>query len=309
MSSVRRARRDWWSWAMVYGDRQRCHSILHESVKRAGSVTPTPSDKHWSRELEVARAAAEEAAGILLARDGADEIREKEGRADLVTRVDEASERAIAARIRATFPDDAIVAEEFSGEARSAGRRWVVDPIDGTMNFVHGHPFACISIAFVDDDNPAVGVVQAPFLGEVYHAVRGSGAYLNGEPIRVSSVEHWSHSLLATGFPFKGTKGDPETYFRLVAQTVSETHGVRRAGAAALDLAYVAAGRLDGYFEIGLSPWDVAAGILLVQEAGGIATGWPGDHQPPIDTGRILATNGRIHDRLSRTVVGYIPPL
>jgi myo-inositol-1(or 4)-monophosphatase len=276
--------------------------------EREGSMVNRPQND-WALEMEVARSAAAEAAGILLARDGADDVREKEGHADLVTRVDEASERAIASRIREAFPQDAFVAEEFSGTERPGGRRWIVDPVDGTMNYVHGHPFACVSIALVDDRGPVLGIVSAPFLGEVYEAIRGAGAHLNGERLQVSRVDSWNRALLGTGFPFKGSKGDPDTYFRLVARAVRETHGVRRAGAAALDLAFVAAGRLDGYFEIGLSPWDVAAGILLVEEAGGTTSGWPGDRSPPVETGRILASNGRIHEDLVSTIAEYVPPL
>jgi len=267
------------------------------------------SENQWGRELEVALAAAEEAASLLVRREGAEQVRQKAGPADLVTLVDEASERAIAARVRAAFPDDDFIAEEFSGSDRSSGRRWLVDPLDGTINFVHGYPFACVSIAFLDEVGPAVGVVNAPFLREVYHAVRGGGAFLNGERIHVSEMRDAAASLLATGFPFKGGKGDPETYFRLVARAVASTHGVRRAGAAALDLAYVAVGRLEGYFEIGLSPWDVAAGVLLVTEAGGEVSGWPGDQHPPFETGRVLASNGRIHDWLESTLGEYVPPL
>lgn len=263
----------------------------------------------YAAELEVARAAAEEAAGILVARSGAEQVREKGGPADLVTPVDEASERAIVARIRASFPDDVIVAEEFSATAAQGRRSWIIDPVDGTVNYVHGHPFTCVSIAFVDEEGPAVGVVHAPFLGEVFHAVRGGGAYLNGRPIRVSAVSEGPAGLYATGFPFKAGKGDPETYFRLVAEIVASVHGLRRAGSAALDLAYVAAGRLDGYFEIGLSPWDMAAGLILVQEAGGQVSGWPGDREPPLRTGRVLASNGLVHAWLEDRVRKYVPPL
>jgi myo-inositol-1(or 4)-monophosphatase len=221
-------------------------------------------------------------------------VREK-GRADLVTEVDEAAERAIAARIRAAFPDDALVGEELASAPVSGGRRWVVDPVDGTTNLVHGHPFVCVSIGLVDEAGPAVGVVHAPFLGEVYHAVRGGGAFRNGVPIRVSAVAEPGRALLATGFPFKEGKGSVDAYMRLVADVLRVTHGVRRAGSAALDLAYVAAGRVEGFFEVGLSPWDVAAGILLVEEAGGRVTGWPGDAGPPHETGRVIASNGHVH--------------
>lgn len=247
----------------------------------------------FAGELEVAMGAAAEAAAILVAREGAAQVREK-GARDLVTAADEACERAILARIRRSFPDDAVVAEESGGEG-GEGRRWIVDPIDGTVNFIHGHPFTCVSIAFADAEGPAAGVVHAPLLGEVYHAVRGGGAFLNGRPLRVSAVEDPSGALLATGFPFKAGKGDPEAYMRLVTEALLATHGIRRAGSAALDLAYVAAGRVDGFFEIGLKPWDVAAGALLVSEAGGRVGGWPGDGAGPLETGNVLATNGRIH--------------
>lgn len=259
-------------------------------------------------ELGLARDAALEAGRLMTQGIGADRVREK-ARADLVTDVDEAAERLIAERIRQRFPDDRIIGEEFSGGSAFAGRSWVVDPVDGTVNFVHGHPFTCVSIALWDDAGPAVAVIHAPFLGESYHAVRGGGAYLNGRPLHVSLTERGEAGLYATGFPFKAGKGDPEVYLRLVGQIVAEAHGVRRAGSAALDLAFVAAGRLDGYFEIGLARWDIGAGILLVLQAGGKVTGWPGDADPPMNTGRILATNGRVHPWLTERVARFVPPL
>lgn len=249
----------------------------------------------WGAELETARAAAAEAAAMIAARAGADRVRSKADAADLVTEVDEAAERAILARIRAAFPGDAVVAEESAAEHVRTGRRWYVDPVDGTVNFVHGHPFACVSIAFADDEGPAAAVIHAPLLGEVYHAVRGGGAFLNGERIRVSEVADASAALLATGFPFRTGKGDVDAYMRLVGDALRGTHGVRRAGSAALDLAFTAVGRVDAFFEIGLSPWDVAAGMLLVAEAGGRVGGWPGDAEGPLFTGRVIASNGRVH--------------
>ncbi|HEX5724577.1 MAG TPA: inositol monophosphatase family protein [Longimicrobiaceae bacterium] len=255
-------------------------------------------------ELALALAAASEAAALVSARHGAGEVREK-ARADLVTAVDEAAERLIAARIRARFPGDAVVGEELSAGAAAGGRRWYVDPVDGTTNFVHGHPFVCVSIAFADADGPAAGVLHAPFLREVYHAARGGGAYLNGAPLRVSRVSALAGSLLATGFPFKRGKGDLDAYMRLVGDAVRATHDVRRAGSAALDLAFVAAGRVEGFFEIGLAPWDVAAGMLLVTEAGGRVGGWPGDGAGPLETGRILASNGLVHAELEALVGRY----
>ena len=245
-------------------------------------------------ELELALHAAREAASLISARTGAEHVRHK-GRADLVTEVDEAVERLVAGIIRERFPGDAVVGEELSSAAVTEGRRWIVDPVDGTTNFVHGHPFVCVSIAFADDEGPAAGVIHAPFLREVFHAARGCGAFLNGEPIHVSAVQEAGGALLGTGFPFKKGKGNLDAYMSLVADAVRATHDVRRDGSAALDLAYVAAGRLDGFFEVGLSPWDVAAGMLVVREAGGRVTGWPGDSGEPLVTGRVLASNGHIH--------------
>jgi myo-inositol-1(or 4)-monophosphatase len=263
----------------------------------------------FAAELALALDAASRAAALIAARAGAAEVREK-ARADLVTAVDEAAERLVAAAIRERFPGDAVVGEELSSSAAvSGGRRWIVDPIDGTTNFVHSHPFVCVSIAFADDEGPAVGVLHAPFLGEVWHAVRGGGAFVNGRPLRVSSVDAFGSSLLATGFPFKEGKGKLDAYMLLVADAVRSTHDVRRAGSAALDLAFVAAGRVDAFFEIGLSPWDVAAGMLLVTEAGGRVTGWPGDAEPPLATGRILASNGLIHGELESLVARHLPNL
>jgi myo-inositol-1(or 4)-monophosphatase len=149
-------------------------------------------------------------------------------------------------------------------------------------------------------------VIHAPLLGEVYHATRGGGAFLNGSPIHVSDVADARRALLATGFPFKSGKGNLDAYMRLVADAVRGTHDVRRAGSAALDLAFVAAGKVEGFFEVGLSPWDVAAGMLLVHEAGGCVTGWPGDESPPLVAGRVLASNGAIHGWLSTLAASHV---
>lgn len=256
------------------------------------------------RELAAARRAAVAAADLLREGAGRGSYREK-GRNDLVTEVDEAAEARIVEILGDAFPDDAVVAEEAHAEAVTRGRRWVIDPVDGTTNFVHGHPFCCVSIALVDEDGPAVAVVDAPFLTERYAAVRGGGAWLGNERLRVSTVDELGEALCGTGFPFRKGKGDPEAYMRLVGEVVVGSHGVRRAGSAALDLAYVAAGRLDGFFEIGLAPWDVAAGILLITEGGGRVTGWPGDEAPPIETGRIIASNGRVHEGLEAVIQPY----
>lgn len=262
----------------------------------------------FAAELRTALEAADAAAALIVARGGADEVREK-GRADLVTAVDEAAERAVAAVIRARFPGDRIVGEELSSEHVHAGRRWYVDPIDGTTNFVHGHPFACVSIAFADDGGLAAAVIQAPLLRETFRAARGGGAFVNDRPMRVTEVDDPARALLATGFPFKRGKGELDAYMLLVADAVRETQDVRRAGSAALDLAFVAAGRVEGFFEIGLAPWDVAAGMLMVHEAGGRVTGWPGDADSPLHSGRVLATNGGIHGWLEALTAKHLPKL
>jgi myo-inositol-1(or 4)-monophosphatase len=268
-------------------------------------VTQSPS---FAAETAFALHTAAAAARLIASRAGTTDVQEKQ-RADLVTDVDVASERLIAAAVRERFPADAIVGEETATAAVASGRRWIVDPIDGTTNFVHGHPFVAVSIALVDDEGPAVGVVHAPFLSTVFHASRRGGAFRDGEPMRVSAETEFGRSLLATGFPFKSGKGDLDAYMLMVADTVRRTRDVRRAGSAALDLAFTAAGIVEGFFEIGLAPWDVAAGILLVTEAGGRVTGWPGDTAPPIDSGRVLASNGAIHADLEALAARWIDRL
>ncbi len=274
---------------------------MHTEIERLSSTA-------FAAELAVARRAAAEAAALISLREGAERIREK-GPGDLVTVVDEAAEATILACIRKYFPDDAIIAEESAARARPTGRRWIVDPIDGTTNFVHHHPFVAVSIAFADEDGPAAGVVNAPLLGQLFHATRGGGACLNDRPIHVSSTSETRRALFATGFPFKAGKGDPERYLQLVLEVLRGSHGLRRAGSAALDLAYVAAGKLDAYFELGLGPWDLAAGLLLVSEAGGRVSGWPGDEAGPLETGRVIASNGALHGWLEDLVGRHVGPL
>lgn len=265
----------------------------------------------WARELAVARAAAAQAAAEVRAgRDRAwASLRTKSSAADLVTDVDLASEALLRRALADAFPTDAIVAEETAAAPSLAARRWVVDPLDGTVNFVHGYPFVAVSVALVDAEGPAVGVIAAPFLGEEFWAVRGGGAFRNGERLRVSAVDRPERALLATGFPFKPGKGDPHAYFALLADLTPHVHGIRRAGSAALDLAYVATGQLDGFFELGLAPWDVAAGVLLVQEAGGCVGPWPGRPGPPWERGDIVAGTPAVAAWLERTLAPYTPRL
>jgi myo-inositol-1(or 4)-monophosphatase len=243
---------------------------------------------------------------------------------DLVTEFDRAAEALLVARLAAAFPDDAVVAEEGGGRAGGSGARWLVDPLDGTTNFAHGLPLFCVSIARELGPPPLgpgpkargglppsmdggaggpqsggaveVGVVHAPALGLTFAARRGEGATLGGAPIRVSDEARLEHALLATGFPYDSAESADDNLAQFTALQ-KRAQGVRRFGSAALDLALVAAGRFDGYWEMKLKPWDLAAGTLLVEEAGGRVTGWSGGPSV-LDRGACVATNGRVHDAL-----------
>jgi myo-inositol-1(or 4)-monophosphatase len=215
---------------------------------------------------------------------------------DWVTEVDLASERAIDALLSAETPDVPVQGEELSG-ATDARLRWVVDPLDGTTNFVHGFPAVGVSVALVGDDVLA-GAVAAPFLGELWHAARGLGATWEraegATPCRVSTRAP-EHAIVATGFPFRRKELLPR-YLEAMRPALETFEDLRRAGAASLDLAWTACGVFDGFFELGLAPWDVAAGALLVREAGGVVTDWEGG--PGFLTGSILAAPPQVHGAL-----------
>ncbi|WP_394200993.1 inositol-1-monophosphatase [Shewanella waksmanii] len=197
---------------------------------------------------------------------------------DFVTNVDKEAEAAITYQIRKSYPDHTIVGEE-SGENKGENKDyvWIVDPLDGTNNFVRGIPHFAVSIAVQHKGKTEVAVVYDPVRDELFTAVRGKGAKLNDFRIRVSNAKDLNDTILATGFPFKA-KQHSETYMKLLGDTFSRCADLRRAGSAALDLAYVGAGRLDAFFEIGLKPWDIAAGELIVREAGGTVTDFVGSH-------------------------------
>ncbi|GAB1133987.1 MAG: inositol-1-monophosphatase [Shewanella algae] len=197
---------------------------------------------------------------------------------DFVTSVDKEAEAAIIYQIRKSYPDHSIVGEE-NGENRGTNQDylWIVDPLDGTNNFVNGVPHFAISIAMQYKGKTEVAVVYDPVRDELFSAVRGKGAKLNDFRIRVNNVSDLGASLVATGFPFKARQ-HTETYMKLFGETFSLCADLRRAGSAALDLAYVAAGRVDAFFELGLKPWDIAAGDLIVREAGGTVTDFSGGH-------------------------------
>jgi myo-inositol-1(or 4)-monophosphatase len=223
-----------------------------------------------------------------------------------VTDVDRAAERAIMKVIRARFPAHTFLAEESAharrgdlGKAREGRFRWVIDPLDGTTNFVHHLPHSCVSVAVETGGRVLAGGVYDPYRNELFSAARGRGATVNGARLRVSDVSTLRRSLLMTGFPYD-SHTRARAYMGLVEKVLAKTMGVRRFGAAALDLAWVAAGRIDGFWEMKLSPWDVAAGWLLVAEAGGKVSRFDGAPYQLDDPRQTLATNGRIHPALIR---------
>ncbi len=221
---------------------------------------------------------------------------ELKGDFDLVTAADRASEKLVIERLHQHFPTHSIVAEESGGHAgESAEYCWYVDPLDGTTNFAHGFPTYNVTLALEKAGEIVAGVIFDPERGEMFACERGSGSQLNGQPIHVSRVAKIDETLVATGFPSRKRHRDINVHFYY--QLAMITHGVRRAGAAALDLAYVASGRLDAYWEFGLNPWDMAAGILLVTEAGGRCSdmqGGPAHVRGP----HLLADNGAVHQAM-----------
>jgi myo-inositol-1(or 4)-monophosphatase len=260
----------------------------------------SPAATHAS-DLAAAVAAARAGAAVVRSHAGglgADVIAEKETH-DLVTFVDRESEAVITRVLREAFPNDPVLGEEGAegGVSRPAGRVWVVDPLDGTTNFAHDVPPYAVSIALCEDGVPVVGVVVDVAHDELYTAVRGAGAAVDGRPLRVSNADELSDSLVGTGFPFRDYRY-MAGYLQSFEAVARATRGIRRPGAVAVDLAWLARGRFDGFFEAGLAPWDLAAGVLLVQEAGGRVDGLPAGTDAVWD-GAILASNGRIHHHLA----------
>jgi myo-inositol-1(or 4)-monophosphatase len=224
------------------------------------------------------------------------------GESNLVTEVDTACEELIVNSIRARYPDHDILAEENAYTSLNSSRKWIIDPLDGTTNYAHGFPWFAVSIALEIDGDVKAGVIYHPMMNEFFTAAKGKGALLNGERIHVSCRAPLKNCLLATGFPYDRT-WDNENNFANFGKMQMAARAVRRLGAAALDLAYVAAGRLDGYWECKLKPWDVAAGMLLVEEAGGKVTNHKGEHYSVYDH-RILVSNGMIHGEMEGIVNG-----
>mgnify|MGYP001581098344 FL=1 len=229
---------------------------------------------------------------------------ESKGRHDLVSEVDRMAEAEIIRTVRAAYPDHGILAEE-TGRHPGDDYLWIIDPLDGTTNFLHGYPQFAVSIGLQHKGRLEQAVVFDPFKNELYTASRGSGAQLNDRRIRVSRTLDLDRALLGTGFPFRSHQ-HLETWINTLRDLLLRSSDIRRAGSAALDLAHVACGRLDGFWEFGLSPWDMAAGCLLVLEAGGIASDFAGGNDF-LANGNILAANPRIHEAMLARIQAQLP--
>lgn len=221
---------------------------------------------------------------------------DKKGAIDLVTEVDMQVEREIRAMLAARFPDHDILAEELGGERSASRYRWVFDPLDGTTNFAHGVPIFCAALALEIDGRAEVSAVFDGNRQELFTAERGVGAWLNGEPLRVSHTDTMIDAMLVTGFPY-AVHDDPERYLEVFSAFIRRARAVRRFGSAAVDLCWVAAGRMDAFWEEALNPWDTMAAALIVEEAGGRVTGMDGGPWVP-DDGHILASNSHLHEAM-----------
>ena len=237
------------------------------------------------------RQIAKQAGDLLMSHFGNVDI-EYKGEVDIVTKADRESEQLIVSAIHSRWPDHDITGEEGTDTRTGSEFRWYIDPLDGTTNFAHGFPVFCVSIALEHKGELFAGVVYDPTREEMFSAARGSGAELNGRKVQVSKTAQLSESIVATGFPSQKRHKNPNIHF--YHQITMKTHGIRRAGSAAIDLAYTACGRFDGYWELNLNPWDTAAGVLLVLEAGGIVTDLEG-RRAGLVHGGIVAGNPAVH--------------
>ncbi len=246
--------------------------------------------------------ALDKAGKIIRSHFGKEQKITKKGEFNLVTEIDKASEKAVVDLLLRRFPDHSILAEE-SPAISGSEYRWIIDPIDGTTNFAHGFPIVSVSIGLEKSGQLIMGGVFDPFRKELFFAERGQGAFLNNRPIHVSKTRTLSESLLATGFPYD-RKNDPDTYLNMLRVFLTQIQGIRRGGSAAIDLCYVACGRFDGYYEMKLSPWDKAAGMMIVEEAGGKLTDFSGSPLTLLGL-QNLATNGQIHQEMLRALAPF----
>jgi len=252
--------------------------------------------------IETAIHAAKSASEILINNFGkisVEDIKEKE-KNDFLTFVDEQSENTIIEIILHAFPDHSILAEESGLKKHESDYEWIIDPLDGTKNFISGIPFYSISIGLLYKDKMQLGVVLDPIRNELFHAQRDDGAYLNGKKIHISNRSNLNECLFATGFPFK-KKQFLSTYIKCFQDIFQHVSGIRRMGSAALDLAYVAAGRFDGFWELGLNPWDMAAGSLIIEEAGGKISDFWGK-KPYLRSGFVATANSHIHPQMIQII-------
>ncbi len=252
--------------------------------------------------INIAINAAKSASKILIenfGKIGSEDVKKK-SRNDFLTFVDERAENTIIEILRDAFPDHSILAEESGWQKQNSDYEWIIDPLDGTKNYISGIPIFAVSIALRHHDQLQLGVVLDPVRNELFHAQRDEGAYLNGNRIQVSNRQNLEECLLATGFPFK-QKEFLTLYVKCFQNIFHLSSGMRRMGVAAIDLAYVAAGRFDGFWELGLSPWDMAAGSLIIEEAGGkVSDFW--DENSHLTSGYITATNGHIHQDMLQII-------
>jgi myo-inositol-1(or 4)-monophosphatase len=259
----------------------------------------------FEEHLRVAEEAAR-AGGRVLRRQFGDvalEVRSK-GENDFVTSADHASEEAILEVVRRAFPDHSVLAEEAGHSGATEGDlQWVIDPLDGTNNFLQRLPIFCVSVACCQSAKPVVGVVFDPIGGQLFSARRGAGAFQNGCPLRVSSQQHLEGSFLATGFPFR-IHAALDLYLGVFREVFPRVRGIRRCGSAALDLAHTAAGVYDGFFEFRLSPWDIAAGALLIEEAGGLVSDLDGGDRY-VQGGNVVAGSPGVHRELQQAIALY----
>jgi myo-inositol-1(or 4)-monophosphatase len=256
--------------------------------------------KRDDRYLQVAIAAAKEAGRIQMEHFGHSHPVEYKGEFNPVTEIDKLCERTINQMILDTFPDHDLLTEESDFKGKGSPYKWIIDPIDGTTNYLHGYPCFCVSIGLEVEGEVKLGVVYNPVLDELFHAKKGKGSFLNGNRISVSKTDRLTKSFLSTGFPYD-VQMNPDLYLHYFRQFITRSFAIRRPGSAAIDLCYLAAGRFDGFWELKLHPWDVAAASLMVTEAGGRATDFQG--RPfSIYFDEILATNGLIHQEMLQII-------
>ena len=281
---------------------------LIDSAERARSVSTHPrvSDMNASlqKDLDLAISAARRGSEAVQSWIGHLQGADFKGEVDPVTEADRESEALIIAAISAACPDDSILAEESGGDPIGGGRTWIIDPLDGTVNFLHGVPHVGVSVALYELGLPRVGVVVDVFRDEIFTAAAGAGARCNGQPIAVSDQTDLGAALVATGFPYD--RWDlAASYAGILGEMLSQVQGIRRMGTASLDLAWVAGGRYDGFWELKLAPWDVAAGILLIREAGGQTTDLAGQPARPGDPA-VVASNQALGNTFRERVAAAV---